>query len=90
MRADFTGGMMVPFVVFVEATQLDQMSEVQRPEAVRLMTLFVVMSDSSWRVGLMYSCPSLMNRFSGSDVVCSNCLFLRENVSGRLMHEYEM
>jgi hypothetical protein len=53
MRADLTGGMMVPFVMLVDATQLDQRSDVQSPLAVRLITLLVVISVSSWRVGLM-------------------------------------
>jgi hypothetical protein len=38
---------MVPLVVLVEATQLDQRSDVHSPLAVRLMILLVVMSVSS-------------------------------------------
>lgn len=75
-RADLTGCTMVPLVVFVEVTQLLHTSDVQRPVAVRLMTLLEVMRDSSWSVGLRYSLPSLMKTFSSSAVVCSNCPFL--------------
>jgi len=52
-RADFTGLTMVPLVMFVVATQSDQDVEVQLPSARRLMTLLVLMRDSSWSVGLM-------------------------------------
>jgi len=49
-RADFTGLMMVPFVVFVTATQSDQVLEVQ-PLLRRFSVLLSVRSASSCKVG---------------------------------------
>lgn len=46
---------MVPLVVLVEVTQLKGMLDVavQLPAAARLIVLSVLISFSSWRVGLM-------------------------------------
>lgn len=51
-RADLTGFTMVPFVVFVVATQSDHRFEVQLLLR-RLIVLLVVSSVGSWRVGWM-------------------------------------
>jgi hypothetical protein len=74
MRPDLTGCTIVPFVMLVAVTQLKGRSEVavQVPFAVKLMTLLVVTSVSSWRVGLMCSWESWMKMFSGESVVSSN------------------
>lgn len=76
MRPDLHGGMMVPVVVFVIATQAVSSLEEQVPAEVRFMTFVLSMSLDSWRVGLMTSLPFSMKTFSSSSVVWSNCPFL--------------
>ncbi len=69
MRPDFTGGMMVPFVVLVTALHSSQVVPVQSV-SVRFWSL--VERAGSWKVGLMWSSPSWTKTFSLPVVVCSN------------------
>lgn len=72
MRPDLTGGMMVPFVVFVTAWQSYHLFEEQIPCFSRSMVLFFSIRDASWRLGLMCSFPSWTKTFSSVVVVSSN------------------
>lgn len=72
IRPDLTGLTMVPLVVLVLTTQLDQTVDVQDLSSRRLMMLFFSMREESWSVGLMTSWPLLIKTFSSVLVVSSN------------------
>jgi hypothetical protein len=76
MRADLTGGTIVPFVVFVAAMQSVNLWEVQVWDLVRSIMASWIISFSSWRVGLMVRMLFWMKRLAGLVVVCSNWPFL--------------
>jgi hypothetical protein len=75
MRADLTGLAMVPLVTLAAAWQFGHAFEVHMRSAAIFTTLFVLMSFSSCKVGLIQSSSSLKDASSVSTVI-SNCPFL--------------